>query len=83
MASLAPLAAPPGGAAPLWRELSAMERDHLASAAGEPYRDPSGTASASAILTNRLDAQATALASGARTSSGAWRRRWGVSGAGG
>ena len=66
------------GPSPLWRELSEMERAHLASTAGEPYRDPTGTADAATILTNRLEAQAAALASGARTSASAWRRRWGL-----
>lgn len=83
VASPAPLGSAALVPSPLWRELSAMERDHLASAAGEPYRDPNGTATASAILTSRLEAQATAFASGMRTSSSAWRRRWGVRGAGG
>jgi tRNA U34 5-methylaminomethyl-2-thiouridine-forming methyltransferase MnmC len=68
--------APRGG--PLWRELSAMERDHLASAAGEPYRDPTGTADSATILATRLAAQAEALARGTRASSSAWRQRWGV-----
>jgi len=63
---------------PLWRQLSAMERDHLASGAGEPYRDPSGTADAAAILSSRLEAQASARVSGTRGSSSAWRQRWGV-----
>ena len=79
----APLGSAPLGPSRLWRELSAMERDHLASAAGEPYRDPTGTADAGAIFTSRLEVQAAALASGARTSSSAWRRRWGVRAAGG
>jgi tRNA U34 5-methylaminomethyl-2-thiouridine-forming methyltransferase MnmC len=88
MASPRPLAkGPPGirpateespNAMPCWRELSPMERDHLASAAGEPYRDPSGSADAATILASRQAAQARALASGSRVSSGAWRRRWGV-----
>lgn len=83
MASPAPLVSVALAPSSLWRELSAMECHHLASAAGEPYRDPTGTATASAILTRRLEAQVTALASGTRTSSSAWRRRWGVRGAGG
>ena len=70
--------ATPLGPSPLWRDLSAMERDHLASGAGEPYRDPSGTAEATAILNGRQEAQAAARASGRRGSSSAWRRRWGV-----
>ena len=66
------------GVKSLWRELTGMERDHLASAAGEPYRDPSGSGDAARILASRLAAQAEALASGRRLSSSAWRRRWGV-----
>ena len=62
----------------VWRRLTAMEREHLACSAGEPYRDPSGTADAAAILTSRLEAQARARASGTRGSSSALRRRWGV-----
>ncbi|MCT0219850.1 SAM-dependent methyltransferase [Synechococcus sp. CS-1329] len=61
---------------PWWRPLSAMEREHLLSRAGEPYRDPSGTAAASTILTERLSAQAL---SGAEPAS-VWRRRWGLPG---
>ncbi|MEB3243407.1 MAG: MnmC family methyltransferase [Cyanobacteriota bacterium] len=68
----------PLGPSPLWRELSAMERDHLASGAGEPYRDPSGRADAATILSRRAAAQAAALASGRRGPSSAWRRRWGL-----
>lgn len=64
----------------LWRELSAMEREHLACAAGEPYRDPSGTATAERILAARQQAQSEALADGRRVSSSSWRRRWGVQG---
>jgi len=63
---------------PLWRPLSAMEREHQASSAGEPYRDPSGTTPAQAILESRREAQATALACGSRYSSRSWRRRWGI-----
>lgn len=70
-----PSALPPSG---LWRPLSAMERAHLASAAGEPYRDPSGTAPADQILAERQQAQAEALANGRRGSSSAWRRCWGL-----
>jgi tRNA U34 5-methylaminomethyl-2-thiouridine-forming methyltransferase MnmC len=62
----------------LWRRLTAMEREHLACSAGEPYRDPSGTAEATAIHVNRREAQADSLARGERTPSSAWRRRWGV-----
>lgn len=61
-----------------WRELSAMEQEHLASSAGEPYRDPSGTAEAAAIHAIRRAAQAASLTRGTRTPSSAWRRRWGL-----
>ena len=62
----------------VWRQLTAMEREHLACSAGEPYRDPSGTAEAAAIQAYRREAQADSLARGERTSSSAWRRRWGL-----
>lgn len=61
---------------PLWRPLSPMELDHLACSAGEPYRDPDGSASGGQILAARGQAQAAALASGRRSASSAWRRRW-------
>ena len=62
----------------VWRRLTAMEREHLACSAGEPYRDPSGTAEAAAIQAYRREAQADSLARGERTPSSAWRRRWGL-----
>lgn len=68
---------------PLWRELSPMERDHLLSTAGEPYRDPSGKNPAPTILERRRGAQTAALSSGRRPSSSAWRRRWGLQPPGG
>ncbi len=61
---------------PWWRPLSLMEREHLASRAGEPYRDPGGQAESSVILAHRQRAQAL---SGAEPAS-AWRRRWGLHG---
>jgi tRNA U34 5-methylaminomethyl-2-thiouridine-forming methyltransferase MnmC len=73
LASRAPLAA-----SAVWRRLTAMEREHLACSAGEPYRDPSGTAEAAAIQAYRREAQADSLARGERTPSSAWRRRWGL-----
>ncbi|MFM7360322.1 MAG: tRNA (5-methylaminomethyl-2-thiouridine)(34)-methyltransferase MnmD [Cyanobium sp.] len=73
VASAAPL---PGSI--LWRALSAMEHDHLACSAGEPYHDPGGTSTAGEILNKRQQAQEAALAAGSRSSSGAWRRRWGL-----
>ena len=69
-AALAPSAA--------WRRLTAMELEHLACSAGEPYRDPSGTAEAAAIHACRRAAQAASMARGERTSSSAWRKRWGL-----
>jgi tRNA U34 5-methylaminomethyl-2-thiouridine-forming methyltransferase MnmC len=63
---------------PLWGRLSPMELDHLASAAGEPYRDPTAAADSASILASRRAAQADALSKGKRASSSAWRRRWGV-----
>jgi len=73
LASRSPLAA-----SAVWRRLTAMEREHLACSAGEPYRDPSGTAEAAAIQAYRREAQADSLARGERTPSSAWRRRWGL-----
>jgi len=62
----------------VWRQLTAMEFEHLACSAGEPYRDPSGTAEAAAIQAYRREAQADSLARGERSPSSAWRRRWGL-----
>ena len=73
LASRAPLAP-----SAVWRRLTAMEREHMACSAGEPYRDPSGTAEAAAIQAYRREAQADSLARGERTPSSAWRRRWGL-----
>jgi len=73
LASRAPLAP-----SAVWRRLTAMEREHLACSAGEPYRDPSGTAEATAIQAYRRETQADSLARGERTPSSAWRRRWGL-----
>jgi len=61
-----------------WRRLTAMEREHLACMAGEPYRDPSRIAAAAAIRADRREAQSASLARGERTPSSAWRRRWGL-----
>lgn len=61
-----------------WRRLTAMEREHLACSAGEPYRDPSGIAEAAAIQAHRRQTQADSLARGERTPSSAWRKRWGI-----
>ena len=62
----------------VWRQLTAMEREHLACSSGEPYRDPSRIADAAAIRADRREAQAASLARGERTSSSAWRKRWGM-----
>jgi tRNA U34 5-methylaminomethyl-2-thiouridine-forming methyltransferase MnmC len=73
LASRAPLAP-----SAVWRRLTAMEREHLACSAGEPYRDPSAVAASAAIRADRREAQAASLARGERTPSSAWRRRWGL-----
>jgi len=73
LASRAPLAP-----SAVWRRLTAIEREHLACSAGEPYHDPSGTAEATAIQAYRRETQADSLARGERTPSSAWRRRWGL-----
>jgi tRNA U34 5-methylaminomethyl-2-thiouridine-forming methyltransferase MnmC len=73
LASRAPLAP-----SAVWRRLTAMEREHLACSAGEPYRDPTATANAADILHQRRIAQAKALALGERSTSSAWRKRWGL-----
>jgi tRNA U34 5-methylaminomethyl-2-thiouridine-forming methyltransferase MnmC len=62
----------------LWRPLSTMELEHMGCSAGEPYRDPTGTTISAEILEQRRLAQATAMARGERSGSGAWRKRWGV-----
>jgi tRNA U34 5-methylaminomethyl-2-thiouridine-forming methyltransferase MnmC len=62
----------------VWRRLTAMEGEHLACSAGEPYRDPTATANAADILHQRRIAQAKALALGERSTSSAWRKRWGL-----
>jgi len=62
----------------LWRPISAMEMEHLACSAGEPYRDPTDRANADEILDGRHRAQAAALGRGERSTSSSWRKRWGV-----
>jgi tRNA U34 5-methylaminomethyl-2-thiouridine-forming methyltransferase MnmC len=56
--------------------LSPMEREHLASRAGEPYRDPTGQGQREEILALRQAAQACSSAEPASQ----WRRRWGMKG---
>lgn len=73
VASPSPLPAGPG-----LRALEPMELEHLATSAAEPYRDPGRAAEAAAILASRSQSQAERLASGATSSSGSWRRRWGL-----
>jgi tRNA U34 5-methylaminomethyl-2-thiouridine-forming methyltransferase MnmC len=62
----------------LGRPLSSMEMEHMSCSAGEPYRDPTDTANAGDILHQRRIAQATALTRGERSTSSAWRKRWGL-----
>lgn len=73
VASPSPLPSPADSHGVL-RPLSAMEREHLGTRAAEPYRDPSGRASAAQILQARERAQALSTAG----STSAWRRRWGL-----
>lgn len=73
VASPSPLPAGPG-----LRALEPMELEHLATSAAEPYRDPGRDGEAAVILTSRSQSQAERLASGATSSSGSWRRRWGL-----
>ena len=61
------------GTAPL-RPLTPMEQEHLVCRAGETYRDPTGMASAAAILAERQQRQACSSAE----SAGQWQRRWGI-----
>lgn len=56
------------------RPLGAMEIEHLASRAGEPYRDPDGNADGASMLAAREQAQRRHPG----PSTGSWRRRWGV-----
>jgi tRNA U34 5-methylaminomethyl-2-thiouridine-forming methyltransferase MnmC len=54
--------------------LAAMERDHLASRAAVPYRDPTQDATAGEILAAReREVRGSTAPSG-----GSWRRRWGI-----
>jgi tRNA U34 5-methylaminomethyl-2-thiouridine-forming methyltransferase MnmC len=65
---------PEPGSGSLLRPLSPMEREHLLTRAAEPYRDPSGTATAAAIQAERAQRQQR----GSALSTSAWRRRWGL-----
>ena len=55
-----------------------MELEHLGTNAAEPYRDPSGEGSRSAILQERQRRQGERLAAGVVEPTSAWRRRWGL-----
>jgi hypothetical protein len=57
------------------RGLSAMEREHMASRAGEPYRDPDGGGAAAQLLDARARCQSLSAAEPASQ----WQRRWGAS----
>jgi len=88
VAGWAPLleAAPNGaeaGLSPRLRPLSPMEREHLATNAALPYRDPTGMASAAQILDAREQEQRMAAARAALEPTSAWRRRWGLDRGGG
>ena len=72
-ASPSPLPTSPTG---VLRTLSPMEREHLATRAAEPYRDPDGRADARAMTAARQESQRHSSAG----STSAWRRRWGLQG---
>lgn len=59
----------------LLRPLSDMEREHLRSRAGVPYRDPLGNADTSELHEQRRREQQRDLS---LESTSAWRRRWGL-----
>ncbi|MFZ9269806.1 MAG: MnmC family methyltransferase [Prochlorococcaceae cyanobacterium] len=63
---------------PWLRPLSPMEQEHLRTGAAQPYRDPSGQASAHEILAAREQLRQQSAARGALQSTSAWRRRWGL-----
>jgi tRNA U34 5-methylaminomethyl-2-thiouridine-forming methyltransferase MnmC len=60
------------------RPLSPMEREHLATNAAVPYRDPTGQAAATQILAERERRQRDLLLAGQLEPTSAWRRRWGL-----
>ena len=60
------------------RPLSPMEREHLATNAAVPYRDPTGQAAAAQILAERERRQRDLLSAGQLEPTSAWRRRWGL-----
>jgi len=60
------------------RPLSPMEREHLATNAAVPYRDPTGQAAAAQILEARERRQRELLVAGQLEPTSAWRRRWGL-----
>lgn len=60
------------------RPLSPMEREHLATHAAVPYRDPTGQAPAALILDEREWRQRELQLAGQLEPTSAWRRRWGL-----
>jgi len=60
------------------RPLSPMEREHLATNAAVPYRDPTGQAASAQILAERERRQRALLVAGELEPTSAWRRRWGL-----
>ena len=60
------------------RPLSPMEREHLATNAAVPYRDPTGQAEAATILADRERRQRELQVAGELEPTSAWRRRWGL-----
>lgn len=58
------------------RALTALELEHLATSAAEPYRDPGRSAPAAVIVEARQRSQSERLARGEVEASSAWRRRW-------
>jgi len=60
------------------RPLSPMEREHLATNAAVPYRDPTGQGTAAAILAERERRQRDLQVAGELEPTSAWRRRWGL-----
>jgi hypothetical protein len=52
-----------------------MEREHMASRAGEPYRDPDGACGVAQLLDERARRQSQSTAEPASH----WQRRWGAS----
>jgi len=60
------------------RALSPMEREHLATNAAVPYRDPTAQASRAEILQQRSTHQREHLSDNSLEPTSVWRRRWGL-----